>query len=28
LNIFGHEDYPTDNLNQNNLAHGVYRIPK
>jgi len=28
LNSFGHEQYPTDSLNQNNLAHGVYKIPK
>jgi len=28
LNSFGHEQYPTDSLNQNNLTHGVYKIPK
>jgi hypothetical protein len=25
---FGHEEYPIDSLNQNNLANGVYRILK
>jgi hypothetical protein len=24
---FGHEQYPLDNLLQNNYAHGVYKIP-
>jgi len=28
LNSFGHEQYPTGSLNQNNLVHGVYKIPK
>jgi hypothetical protein len=27
LNSFGHEEYLIDSLNQNNLAHGVYKIP-
>ncbi len=27
LNNFGHEQFPFDNLNQNNLIHGVYKIP-
>jgi len=26
LNSFGHEQYPSDNLNQNNLTHGVYNV--
>jgi hypothetical protein len=26
LNSFGHEQYPFNNLNQNNLAHGVYNV--
>jgi hypothetical protein len=26
LNSFGHEQYPFDNLNQNNSAHGVYSV--
>jgi len=24
---YKHEQYPSNSLNQNNLAHGVYRIP-
>ncbi len=28
LSSFGHEQYPSDNLNQNNWAHGVYRLPQ
>ncbi len=26
LSSFGHEEYPIDSLNQNNLTHGVYII--
>jgi hypothetical protein len=26
LSNFGHEQYPCDNLNQNNSAHGVYSV--
>ncbi len=26
LNSFGHEEYPTDSLNQNNLTRGIYKI--
>jgi hypothetical protein len=28
LSSFDHEEYPTDSLNQNNLAHGVHKIPE
>jgi hypothetical protein len=27
LSSYGHEQYPSDNLHQNNSTHGVYRIP-
>ncbi len=27
LNPFGHEQYPSDSLDQNNSAHGVYEVP-
>ncbi len=26
LNIFGHEEYPSNNLDQNNSTHGVYSV--
>jgi hypothetical protein len=26
LNLFGHEQYPFNSLDQNNLAHGVYNV--
>jgi hypothetical protein len=26
LNSFGHEQYPFNSLNQNNLAHGIYSV--
>ncbi len=26
LNSFGHEHYPSDSLDQNNLANGVYSV--
>jgi hypothetical protein len=26
LTLFGHEQYPSKNLNQNNLAHDVYNV--
>jgi hypothetical protein len=26
LNNFGHEQYPSDSLHQNNTAHGVYSV--
>jgi len=26
LNLFGHEQYPSNSLNQNNLAHGFYIV--
>ncbi len=26
-NFFGHEQYPSDSLDQNNLTHGVYKVP-
>ncbi len=26
LGSFGHDQYPCDNLNQNNSTHGVYSI--
>jgi len=26
LNLFGHEHHPSNNLDQNNLAHGVYSV--
>jgi len=26
-NFFGHEQYPSDSLDQNNLTHGVYEVP-
>ncbi len=26
LSSFGHEQYPSHNLNQNNFAHGVYNV--
>ncbi len=26
LNLFGHEQYPFDNLDQNNSTHGVYSV--
>jgi len=28
LNILRYEHYPYDNLDQNNLTHGVYWIPQ
>jgi len=28
LSSFGHEQYPSNNPNQNNEAHGVYRLPQ
>jgi len=27
LNNFGHKQYPSNSMDQNNLVHGVYRIP-
>jgi hypothetical protein len=27
LNNFGHKQYPSNSLDQNNSIHGVYRIP-
>jgi hypothetical protein len=27
LNLFKHEQYPSDSLNQNNSAHGIYNVP-
>jgi hypothetical protein len=26
LSSFGHDQYPFDNLNQNNSAHGAYNV--
>jgi hypothetical protein len=26
LNLFGHEQYPFNSLDQNNLTHGVYNV--
>jgi hypothetical protein len=26
LNLFGHEQYPSNSLNQNNSAYGVYSV--
>jgi hypothetical protein len=26
LSSFGHEQYPSDSLDQNNSAHGVYSV--
>jgi hypothetical protein len=26
FNLFGHEQYPPNNLDQNNLAQGVYNV--
>ncbi len=26
LSLFGHEQYPLKNLDQNNSAHGVYNV--
>jgi hypothetical protein len=26
LNLFGHKQYPSNNLDQNNSAHGVYNV--
>jgi hypothetical protein len=26
LSIFGHEQYPSNSLGKNNLAHGVYSV--
>jgi len=26
LRLFGHEHYPSNNLDQNNLTHGVYSV--
>jgi hypothetical protein len=28
LSLSRHEQYPSNNVNQNNSAHGVYKIPK
>ncbi len=28
LSSYGHEDYPSNSLNQNNWAHGVCRLPQ
>jgi hypothetical protein len=28
LNSYGHEEYPSNNQNQNNWAHGVYKLPQ
>jgi hypothetical protein len=27
LNNFGHKQYPSNSLDQNNSIHGVYKIP-
>ncbi len=28
LNPFGHEQFPFNDLDQNNLAHGVFSVPQ